>query len=453
MPLIAVQWNRALTSAEADGTISDPRDPPHFMNAAVLTIGTELLRGEVVDQNGSWLIGRLGALGLEVVEQRCIGDELGAIRLALMELASVADIVLVTGGLGSTSDDLTRDAAALALGEELEPRAEALDRIVARWRDLGREMPEINRRQAMVPVSARLLDNPVGSAPGFAFELTSASVYCVPGVPVEARAIFDETIAAELAPKILRKKALRCMRVAGLAESEVASRIEALEALRGTTLRYSAQLGEVVVSIEAEASDEGAAFTHCEAAAEVIGRRLGDYVYAEGEESLPAVVGQHLRDRGLTLAIAESCTGGAVGTLLTDVPGSSAFLLLDAVVYANSAKEKILGVRNETLRGHGAVSPEVAAAMAEGALRVAESDLALSITGIAGPTGGTDAKPVGTVFFAIARRDAPTTVRYAFLPGDRDRVRGYAASLGLDLLRRAALGLPLVNAYLTEITS
>ena len=421
------------------------------MNAALLTIGNELLRGDVADRNALWVEERLRASGVDLRELRTVGDDRAAIVAALEGLTKEAEVLIVTGGLGSTSDDLTRDAVADALGVELGLSAAELDRITARWRDLGRQMPAANRRQAMIPQSARILANSVGSAPGFAFELSGATVYCVPGVPAEARAMIAEHILPELVSRGRPKLAWRRMRVAGLAESEVAAHAEGAELPEGVVIRYRAELGDVVVTVESEADDELVASSRAREVATELRARLGDSVYAEGEQTLPAVIGQHLRDRSLTLALAESCTGGAVGASLTDIPGSSAFLLLDAVVYANSAKEKILGVRTETLRGYGAVSAEVAAAMAEGAMGVADADLGLSITGIAGPTGGTDEKPVGTVFMGLARRGQPTIARHAFLPGDRDRIRRYATFLSLDLLRRAVLGLELQNAYMREI--
>ncbi|NOY92628.1 MAG: nicotinamide-nucleotide amidohydrolase family protein, partial [Deltaproteobacteria bacterium] len=244
-----------------------------------------------------------------------------------------------------------------------------------------------------------------------------------------------------LAPRVVRRSHQIHLRTFGRSESDLADALEGIEqAHPGVTLGYRAHFPEIELKVLARADDELAAEQLATEVAEELRRRLGRTIFGERDDTFPGVVGRELRERGLSLALAESCTGGLVGAKLTSVPGSSEFLLLDAVVYANSAKEKLLGVRQETLRGFGAVSAETAAQMADGARRVAAADLAISITGIAGPGGGTDEKPVGTVYFGVARAGARTHTFLRNLPGDRERIRELAAYVAMESIRRAAGG-------------
>ncbi len=411
------------------------------MTAAVLSIGTELTRGELVNTNATWLAEQLTSLGFDVLEHAVVDDDVERIVEVLSRLAGRVSLIVATGGLGPTSDDLTAAAAARALGVPLERDPSALETIRQRYVVRGRPMPASNEKQADFPKGARVLPNPIGTAPGFQVTIGKAECSFLPGVPQEMQAIFKQTIApnvAKLAPRITHQVHLRSF---GLTESEVAQRLAGLEeANPGIVLGYRASFPEIEVKVHARATDEASAENLARRVAQEVRERIGEAVYGEREDTYPGVVGKTLRDKGLTLSAAESCTGGMVGAMLTSVPGSSDYLLFDAVTYANSAKTRILGVTPECLRAYGAVSAETVAAMAEGALRVGGSDLAIAVSGIAGPGGGSDEKPVGTVFLALARRDAPTVTKRYQLPGDRERIRTLAAYLALRMIRRAALG-------------
>jgi nicotinamide-nucleotide amidase len=350
-------------------------------------------------------------------------------------------VVVSTGGLGPTTDDLTSHAVASALGVPLERDPASLEAIRQRYAARRREMPETNVKQAEFPRGAAILPNPVGTAPGFEVVLDGTRCIFLPGVPHEMQTIFQRSVTPSLAKMAPRTTHQVHLRTFGLTESEIAERLAGLEGERpGVTLGYRASFPEIEVKVHARASDEAEAESVARAVVDVVRERLGEAVYGERDDTYPGVVGKALRNSGLTLSIAESCTGGLLGALLTSVPGSSDYLLFGAVTYANSAKSKVLGVTPETLRAYGAVSAESAAAMAEGALRVGGSDLAVSVTGIAGPGGGSDEKPVGTVYLALARKDGATVTKHVLLPGDRERIRMLAAYLALRMVRRAVNG-------------
>lgn len=409
------------------------------MSAAVLSIGTELTRGELVNTNAAWLGERLTGLGFEVVEQSTVDDDEGRIAEALGRLAGRARVVVATGGLGPTTDDLTTASVAKALGVPLVRDAAALAQLERRYASYGRRMPPSNAKQADFPEGAAIVPNPNGTAPGFAVDLAGCRAFFLPGVPSEMRSMFAASIAPEIAPLGERTIHQEHVRVFGLGESQVGERLaDVAEGEEGVTLGYRASFPEIEVKILARAADESTAADRARRVAARVRERLGDAAYGDRDDSYPAAVGRILREQRKTLAVAESCTGGLVGGLVTSVPGSSDYLLFDAVTYSNAAKTRVLGVSSEVLRAHGAVSSETAAAMAEGALRVGESDLAVSITGIAGPGGGTDEKPIGTVWMGLARQGAPTVTRSHHFPGDRERIRTFAAYAALRLVADAA---------------
>lgn len=411
------------------------------MTAAVLSIGTELTRGELLNTNAAWLGEELTKLGFEVVEHATVDDDVDRIVTWVRRFATAHRVVVVTGGLGPTSDDLTTAAAAKAAGVALRRDERVVEGIRQKFKAFGRVMPESNAKQGDFPEGARILPNPVGTAPGFAMTLGEARLFFVPGVPLEMKQIFHESIVPAIAPLAEPRAHQVHLRTFGMTESGVGEALRELERKHpGLTLGYRAHFPEIEVKVHVRADSAAEAERHAQAIADEARAILGDAVFGGVADSFPEVVGKALRDKGKTLAVAESCTGGRVGELLTRVPGASDYLLLDAVVYANSAKESVLGVSPETLRAHGAVSSETAAAMAEGALRVAGADFAVSITGVAGPTGGTPEKPVGTVWFGLARKGEPTLTKHRLLPGGRDRVRTLAAYIALELVRRAALG-------------
>ena len=417
------------------------RHSPTRMTAAVLSIGTELTRGELVNTNAAWLGEELTKLGFEVVEHATVDDQLERIVTLIRRFAETNRVVVVTGGLGPTSDDLTTAAAASATGVELRRDARVVEGIRQKFKAFGRVMPESNAKQGDFPEGAQVLPNPVGTAPGFALSLGEARFFFVPGVPREMKHIFHESILRAIAALAEPRTHQVHIRTFGMTESGVAQALHGLEKKHeGLTLGYRAHFPEIEVKVHVRADSAAEAERRSEAIAEDVRTLLGDAVFGGRADSFPEAVGQALRDKGKTLAVAESCTGGRVGEMLTRVSGASNYLLLDAVVYANSAKQAVLGVGEEILRAHGAVSAETAAAMAEGALRVAGADIAVSITGIAGPDGGTEDKPVGTIWFGLARRGERTITKHRKLPWGRERVQILASYVALELVRRAALG-------------
>jgi nicotinamide-nucleotide amidase len=410
------------------------------VRAALVTIGTELTRGELTDTNASFLSAELTALGAEVVLRLTVDDEGPRIVEALELAAGRARYVIVTGGLGPTTDDLTTEAAARLLGVGLVRDESSVEAIHRRFASLGRTASPTNLKQADFPVGATVLPNPVGTAPGFCIEHLGATLFFTPGVPHEMRRLFEDHIQpriAALVPRTSHQIRLRCF---GLPESVVGEKLAGLEAEEpGLTIGYRASFPEIEVKVLVRAASEAEAQLGAERSARKVRERLGGVVYGEGDDTLAAFVGRTLRDRGLTLALAESCTGGLVGQLITSVPGSSEYLTLDAVTYSNASKIRVLGVSEDELRAHGAVSQEVACAMADGALRLADADLAVAITGIAGPGGGSEQKPVGTVWMALARRGQRAEPRALHFGGSRERIRTLAACTALRWIADAAL--------------
>jgi nicotinamide-nucleotide amidase len=412
------------------------------MKAAILAIGTELTRGELVNGNATWLSERLTELGLEVIEHSVVPDDSERVRATLARFGREVKLIVCTGGLGPTSDDLTAQAVADLLGVPLVRDDHTLVRIRERFSRGGRAMPRINEKQADLPRGARALDNDEGTAPGFVVQIGDARAYFFPGVPREMQHLFTRYLVPEIAPEVPRTSHQIHIRSYGLRESEVAERLADIDqggALEraDVVLGYRAALPEIEVKVLARAADERSAQTLAAEVAAQVRERLGAYAYGGRGDSYPAFVGRQLRTRSLKLAVAESCTGGLVGKLLTDAAGSSDFFLVDVVSYANQAKREVLGVDAALIERHGAVSLEVAAAMAEGVLAKVSADLAVAITGVAGPTGGTDEKPVGTVCFAVAQRGAKTLTERRQVPGDRERVRLLSAYAALSLVARA----------------
>jgi nicotinamide-nucleotide amidase len=414
---------------------------PTRMTAALLSIGTELTRGELVNTNAAWLGEELTTLGFDVVEHLTVDDQVDRIVTVLHRLAETHRVVIVTGGLGPTSDDLTTEAAAKAAGVELRREDSVVEEIRQKFKLFGRVMPESNAKQGDFPEGAEVLPNAMGTAPGFTIALGQARFFFVPGVPREMKHIFGESIVPAIADLAEPRTHQVHLRTFGMTESGVAEALGGLEkAHDGLTLGYRAHFPEIEVKVHVRADSVTEAEQRSVSIADEVRDRLGDAVYGGREDSFAGVVARALRDAGTTLAVAESCTGGQVGEMLTRIPGASDYLLLDAVVYANSAKEAVLGVSHEALLAHGAVSAETAAAMAEGAMRVAGADIAVSITGVAGPGGGTEEKPVGTVWFGLARKGEQTLTKHRKLPWGRDRVQTLAAYFALEMVRRAAQG-------------
>lgn len=407
------------------------------MTAAVLCIGTELTRGELLNSNATWLAESLTRIGLEVTAVDCVDDDRGRIEAYLRRLSAEHQVVVCTGGLGPTTDDITTECAARLAGVELVRDEASFEHIKERLRRYGRpELAAQNAKQADFPVGARILPNPNGTAPGFSIKLGPCSAYFMPGVPSEMKGMFDRSIAPEVAGLVNEARHQIVLRCFGLPESEVNQLLAGVEAQYGVVIGYRASLPEIEVKVLARAAATDAALDVGRRAAADVRQRLGDFVYGEGFGSLPEHVGALLAERGLTLAIAESCTGGLAAELVTRIPGSSRYFLGGVVAYANSAKTALLGVPPELVATHGAVSAEVARAMAEGVRDRMGADLGLAFTGIAGPDGGTEQKPVGLVHWALARASG-TDLRERVFSGGRPDVRRRAAFSGFDLIRRS----------------
>jgi nicotinamide-nucleotide amidase len=410
------------------------------MTVAVLCIGTELTRGELVNTNSAWLASQLTDLGFEVVEDVVVDDQRERIKAALRRLGEHHDVIVCTGGLGPTTDDLTSETVAELLGVTRLRDAASLDHIRRRVEKFGRVLTEANARQADFPQGAEILPNPIGTAPGFSVTIGQATAFFMPGVPREMEKMFDEQVVPRIRERAPSTSYQIRLRTYGQPESAVGEKLAGVEeAFPGIIIGYRAHFPEIEVKVLAHAATQDEARALSEKATTEVRARLGEIVYGHGTDTFAGVVGRTLRQRGLNLAIAESCTGGLVGSLLTREPGASDFLIVDAVTYANSAKTGLLGLDEEILRAHGAVSAECAAAMAEGVKRVAGTDVALSLTGVAGPGGGSEEKPVGTVFIAVVGPGGTTVKRRQF-HGDRLQVQTAAAYAGLELVRRACNG-------------
>jgi nicotinamide-nucleotide amidase len=348
----------------------------------------------------------------------------------------------VTGGLGPTTDDITAECAARAAGVSLVRNEEALAAIRRRVESRGKTMTPHHEKQADVPAGAELLSNSEGTAPGFALRMGSATAFFMPGVPREMQRMFSDQVLGRIRPSTPPSSWVVRLRTFGLAESSAMQLLDGLaESYEGVSLAYRIHFPEVDVKVMARSSSQANAREIAVRAAADAKARLGDVVYGEGDDTLPDIAGRACRARGYRVALAESCTGGLISHLLTASPGASEFLIGSAVVYANSAKTRLLGVSEDTLRGHGAVSAEVAAEMAEGSRRLCETDVGVAVTGIAGPGGGSAEKPVGLVYWAVSHPGG-TIMKDRVFGGGRAEVQSQAAHSALDLLRRVATGLP-----------
>jgi len=407
------------------------------MRAEVVGIGTELLLGQIPNDNARWISERLAEIGVDTLHHQAVGDNLERIAAVFGLALSRADVVIATGGLGPTQDDITREGLAAALGVPLVRHPEIEEFLRERFRGLRRDMPESNLRQADVPEGARDLLPPRGTAPGLAMETADGKrVYAVPGVPAEMREMMGGTFLPELAT-LAGPSAIvsRVVKVTGVAEAKVAETLDDL--FRGSSnpsVAYLASAGEVRVRLTAKASSRDEAQDLIGPLAEEVERRLGDHVFSSNDEALEEVVGRLLKERSLTVAAAESLTGGGLAVRLSSAPGSSATFVGSAVCYTAEAKRDVLGVRQDTIDGPGVVSEECAREMAAGARRIFGADIGVSLTGVAGPEEH-DGKPVGTVCVGLAWDGGEGSQEFR-APGDRDQVRRWAEQSALDLLRR-----------------
>jgi nicotinamide-nucleotide amidase len=410
------------------------------MRAEIIAVGSEMLAPDKIDTNSLFITERLNGVGVEVAAKSIVGDDRALLAGALTVALSRAGLVVVTGGLGPTADDVTREAVADALGVPLDEDAGVLDRLERRFASRGLRMPAINRRQAQVPRGAALVDNPRGTAPGLLLERAGKTMLLLPGPPREMKPMLDAFVRERLAHAGGAVIYRRVLKTTGRPESqidEIAHPIyeqwaNAPRPIRTTIL---ATPGQIELHLTLLADDPELARSALDQATAELAAVLGPTLFATDGRRLEEVVGDMLRERSLSIATAESCTGGLLCSRLTDVPGSSAYVERGVVCYSNRSKVEMLGVPDEVIRDHGAVSEPVGIAMAQGIRHRAATAIGVGITGIAGPTGGTPAKPVGTVVVAIAWAGGDQ-VRTSWFPGDRDQVRAHAAQAALDMVRR-----------------
>jgi nicotinamide-nucleotide amidase len=408
-----------------------------MLTAEIIAIGSELLTPNRSDTNSLWLTEKLNSIGIEVKLKTIVGDDDARLEDALRDAVKRSRVIITTGGLGPTEDDITRKVAARALGRRLQLDEKVLETIRARFLQMGRAMPEINSRQAMIIEGAEVMNNPNGTAPGLYLEHEGRSVVLLPGPPREMRPMFETYVMPRLVARAGDVRVVRrVLRVAGMGESAVDERIAPVYTQYEnpqTTILFNRS--EIEIHLTARARTEQEAELLLDGLAGQIEERLGDAVFAFRGETMEEVVGLRLAVGGYTLAVAESCTGGLVAERITEVPGSSVYFMEGVIAYSNDAKVRLLGVDPELIHAHGAVSAPVAEAMADGVRRRAATDFGLAVTGIAGPGGGTPEKPVGLVYIALSD-DAHTEHRKLMLPGDRHLIRWRASQAALDLLRR-----------------
>jgi competence/damage-inducible protein CinA-like protein len=413
------------------------------VKAEIIGIGTEILLGQICNNNAEWISQRLAEIGVDVPYHQAVGDNVDRIEAAFRLGLSRADVVLATGGLGPTQDDITRDGLAAALEVKMVRHPEIEDFLRAKFARLDREMPEINLVQADVPEGARYILPDRGTAPGLIYETDQGKrVYVVPGVPAEMREMMSRTIIPELGD-LAGPSALvsRTIRATGIAESKVAETLDDLfRTSINPTVAYLASSGEVKVRLTAKSPSRAEAETLIAPLADEVVRRLGRYVFTTEDEELEQVVGRLLVEKGVTIASAESLTGGSVAVRLSTAAGASDYFKGSAVTYTAEAKRKVLGVRKETIEGPGVVSEQCAVEMARGARLLFESDVGLALTGVAGPEPH-DGKPPGTVCLGLSAKDRDES-RCFRAPGDREQVRRWAEQAGLDMVRRYLGGSP-----------
>jgi nicotinamide-nucleotide amidase len=409
-----------------------------MLSAEIIAIGSELLTSNRTDTNSLWLTDKLNRIGIDVKLKTVVGDDDARLEETIKDAVKRSRVVLTTGGLGPTEDDITRKVVARALGKRLSLDEKVLEEIRERFRSFGiANMPERNSRQAMVISGAQVLSNPNGSAPGLFLEHEGCAIALMPGPPREMKPMFESHVQARL-EKLAGgvRFATRVLRVAGLGESAVDEKIAPIYTKYEnpqTTILFNSS--EIEIHLRAHGRTEADAETLLDDLALKIEQELGNSAFSFRGETMEEVVGRRLAMTGFTLAVAESCTGGLIAQRLTSVPGSSRYFTEGVVTYANEAKVRLLGVDKKMIREFGAVSQQVARDMARGVRHRAKTDFGLAVTGIAGPDGGTEEKPVGLVFIALAD-DAHTEHKRLMIPGDRELVRWRASQAALDILRR-----------------
>jgi nicotinamide-nucleotide amidase len=413
------------------------RDGQNIDSAEIVTIGTEMLLGDLVDTNTAWLSARLAALGVGIYRHTTVGDNRERITSVLREAASRSDLVVTTGGLGPTSDDLTNECLAAVTGRRMIEYPEARAHVDEMFRKFGREPTQNNYKQALFPEGTQLIPNPLGTAMGALLEADGTTFVTLPGVPPEMKRMFEETLEPLIRARSEGSIISKTLWFAGIGESALAEKVQDFLDAEDPTVAPLAGQGKVRLRITTRAATQEEAEERMAPVEREILARLGEYYFGEDEETLESAVGRLLKDNGATLALAESCTGGLLAKRLTDIAGSSAYFKDGLVTYSNESKERLLGVPHEMLLEYGAVSEPVARKMAEGARDVSGADYGLSVTGVAGPDGGTEEKPVGLVFVGLSDAEETFAEKLDLTAWARSReaIRERSANRAFDLLR------------------
>jgi competence/damage-inducible protein CinA-like protein len=412
-------------------------DGKNIQRAEIVTVGTEMLLGDLVDTNTAWISQRLAGLGVGIYRHITVGDNSERIVAALREAASSSDLVVTTGGLGPTSDDLTNACLATLTGREMVEYPEAREHVDKMFTKFGRKPTANNYKQALFPQGTELIPNPVGTAMGALVEWEGTLFATLPGVPSEMKSMFEATLEPLIRARSEGSIVSKTLHFAGIGESALAEKVQEFLDATDPTVAPLAGQGRVRLRITTRAATEKEAQDKIAPVEREVIARLGDYYFGEDDETLEGAVGRLLLERGATLALAESCTGGLLAKRLTDIPGSSAYFGEGLVTYSNESKERLLGVPHALIMDHGAVSEPVAREMAEAARRISGADYGLSVTGIAGPDGGTEAKPVGLVFVGISDSEDAFAEKLDLTAWarSRDSIRERSANQAFDLLR------------------
>ncbi len=407
-----------------------------MLSAEIIAIGSELLAPDRTDTNSLWLTDKLNRIGIDVKLKTIVGDDDARLEELIKDAVKRSRVVITTGGLGPTEDDITRKVVARALGRRLALDEGLLAEIRTRFQTFGMTMPERNSRQAMVIDGSEVLPNPNGTAPGLYLEQGECAVALLPGPPREMQPMFENHVQARLERLAGDLRfARRILRVAGMGESAVDEKIAPIYMQYEnpqTTILFNSS--EIEIHLRAHGRTEAEAEDLLDNLSLKLEKVLGNAVFSFRGETMEEVIGRRLTITGFTLSVAESCTGGLIAERLTNVPGSSTYFIEGVVTYSNESKTRLLGVDKKLIREHGAVSKEVARDMARGVRHRAKTDFGLAVTGIAGPGGGTEEKPVGLVYVALAD-DAHTEHKRLMLPGDRELIRWRASQAALDMLR------------------
>jgi nicotinamide-nucleotide amidase len=412
----------------------------NVMKIEVLTTGDELMSGLTQDGNFQWAGENLTSLGFDVAYHTTVGDDLLILKSAFNTAKSRADAVIVTGGLGPTPDDLTIEAASDFFNVGLELNQASLDMMAERFRKINREVSETNMKQVYLPQGCKVLLNKWGTAPGFSYEIENTIFFFLPGVPKEFRAMMEEYIIPELKKRNpqMKKSCMRLVKTFGLPESEVAQKLEGVER-EHVKLGYRAHSREIHLRVSTFADSSSEAQLLMDEFLIDIHALLGQYVFTTEGKMLEEVVGELLKQNNMTLATAESCTGGLLSHRITNIPGSTSYFLEGVVSYSNEAKVNILGVPMELIEAHGAVSAPVVEAMAKGVRHLSGSDLGIGISGVAGPGGGTIEKPVGTVYIGLDSKTKGTLSRKFQFHGTREEIKLVSVLKALDMIRQSLL--------------